>query len=121
MSADAQVLHTLYRDHHSWLQGWLRRRLAVYAAIWGVGLVLLAAVRLETQAVGLVGMIGYALGVIGTVAFIKGFGANPFFKGFYIPWQVPLISLVAVVIILAITGMVAIRSVLKTEPASVFR
>ncbi|WP_161864186.1 sigma-70 family RNA polymerase sigma factor [Pseudomonas yangonensis] len=27
MSADAQVLHTLYRDHHSWLQGWLRRRL----------------------------------------------------------------------------------------------
>ena len=27
MSADVQVLHTLYRDHHSWLQGWLRRRL----------------------------------------------------------------------------------------------
>jgi putative ABC transport system permease protein len=55
------------------------------------------------------------------VLFIFGFSANPFFKGFYIPWQVPLISLVAVVIILAITGMIAIRSVLKTEPASVFR
>ena len=27
MSADAQVLHILYRDHHNWLQGWLRRRL----------------------------------------------------------------------------------------------
>ena len=70
---------------------------------------------------GMVGLIGYALGVIGTVAFIKGFSANPFFKGFYIPWQIPLISLVAVVIILAVTGLIAIRSVLKTEPASVFR
>lgn len=27
MSAEVQVLDTLYRDHHSWLQGWLRRRL----------------------------------------------------------------------------------------------
>jgi putative ABC transport system permease protein len=70
---------------------------------------------------GLVGLIGYALGVIGTAVFISGFAANPFFKGFYIPWQVPLISLVAVVIILALTGLVAIRSVLKTEPAAVFR
>lgn len=27
MPVDTQVLHTLYRDHHNWLQGWLRRRL----------------------------------------------------------------------------------------------
>ncbi|MDQ3079900.1 MAG: ABC transporter permease [Pseudomonadota bacterium] len=38
---------------------------------------------------GLVGMIGYGLGVLGTVAFIWGFSTNPTFKGFYIPWQVP--------------------------------
>ena len=70
---------------------------------------------------GLVGLIGYGLGVLGTVGFIWGFSANPTFKGFYIPWQVPLISLVAVTIILALTGWLALRNVLKTEPAAVFR
>jgi hypothetical protein len=43
------------------------------------------------------------------------------FKGFYIPWQIPLISLAAVTIILAFTGWIALRRVLKTEPAAVFR
>lgn len=70
---------------------------------------------------GLVGLIGYGLGVLGTVAFIWGFSGNPTFKGFYIPWQIPLISLVAVTVILALTGWLALRNVLKTEPASVFR
>ena len=73
-----------------------------------------------TQA-GLVGSIGYALGILGTVWFMWSFSGNPFFKGFYIPWQIPLISLVAVIIILAITGWLSLRSVLKTEPAAVFR
>jgi len=70
---------------------------------------------------GLVGLIGYGLGVLGTVAFIFGFSANPTFKGFYIPWQVPLSSLGAVAVILALTGWLALRNVLKTEPAAVFR
>ncbi|ANU07044.1 ABC transporter permease [Paraurantiacibacter namhicola] len=70
---------------------------------------------------GLVGLIGYGLGLLGTVAFIWGFSADPTFKGFYIPWQVPLISLLAVAIILALTGWLALRNVLKTEPAAVFR
>ena len=70
---------------------------------------------------GLVGLIGYGLGVLGTVGFISGFSADPTFKGFYIPWQVPLISLAAVALILALTGWLALRNVLKTEPAAVFR
>ena len=70
---------------------------------------------------GLVGLVGYGLGVIGTVFFIWGFSSNPTFKGFYIPWQIPLVSLVAVFLILALTGWLALRNVLKTEPASVFR
>ncbi|KWV91153.1 ABC transporter permease [Erythrobacter sp. YT30] len=69
----------------------------------------------------MVGSIGYALGVIGTVLFILGFSENPTFKGFYIPWQIPLVSLVAVIVILALTGWVSLRSVMKTEPAAVFR
>ncbi len=39
-----------------------------------------------------VGLIGYGLGVLGTVLFILGFSGNPTFKGFYIPWPIPLIT-----------------------------
>ena len=70
---------------------------------------------------GLVGFVGYALGVLGTVLFIEAFSSNPTFKGFYVPWEIPLFSLVAVVLILALTGWFSIRSVLTTEPAAVFR
>ena len=70
---------------------------------------------------GLVGLTGYGIGIIGTALFIWGFSGNPTFKGFYIPWQIPLLSLVAVAIILALTGWLALRNVLRTEPASVFR
>ncbi len=99
----------------------IRDNIKQFGALKAIGVTNGKIVRMVAAQAGLVGLIGYALGVIGTVLFIFGFSANPFFKGFYIPWQVPLISLVAVVIILAITGMIAIRSVLKTEPASVFR
>lgn len=99
----------------------LRDNIKQFGALKAIGVTNGKIVQMVGAQAGLVGLIGYALGVIGTVLFILGFSANPFFKGFYIPWQVPLISLVAVVIILAITGFIAIRSVLNTEPASVFR
>lgn len=53
--------------------GWLRRRLAVYAAIWGVGLVLFAAVRLEAGAVSLVGQFVFFLVALNT--FVIGYRA----------------------------------------------
>jgi len=99
----------------------LRDNIKQFGALKAIGVTNSKIVQMVAAQAGLVGTIGYALGVIGTVAFIRAFGANPFFKGFYIPWQIPLISLVAVVIILSITGLIAIRSVLRTEPASVFR
>ena len=43
------------------------------------------------------------------------------FKGFYIPWQIPVITAVVVVVMILLTGWLALRSVLKTEPAEVFR
>ena len=43
------------------------------------------------------------------------------FKGFYTPWQIPLLTLVAVALIIFATGWLAISRVLKTEPAAVFR
>jgi len=99
----------------------LRDNIKQFGALKAIGVTNAKIMQMVGVQAGLVGMVGYGLGVVGTVAFIKGFGSNPFFKGFYIPWQIPLISLAAVVAILAITGFIAIRSVLKTEPAAVFR
>ncbi|MEW4449215.1 ABC transporter permease [Qipengyuania sp. JC766] len=69
----------------------------------------------------LVGLVGYSLGVLGTIGFIVANSGVPTFKGFYIPWQVPIISFVAMVLIIGITGWLALRNVMKTEPAAVFR
>ncbi|MFO6428516.1 ABC transporter permease [Erythrobacter sp. W302b] len=99
----------------------LRDNIKQFGALKAIGVTNSKIIQMVAAQAGMVGIIGYSLGVVGTVAFIKAFSGNPFFKGFYIPWQIPLISLAAVVVILAITGLIAIRSVLNTEPASVFR
>jgi putative ABC transport system permease protein len=71
---------------------------------------------------GLVGLIGYGLGVLMATLFISIGGATSVdFKGFYTPWQIPLLTLAAVALIILGTGWVALRRVLKTEPAAVFR
>jgi putative ABC transport system permease protein len=71
---------------------------------------------------GFVGLVGYAIGVLGAVAFVNGFASGGgFFKGFYTPWQIPLMTAAVTVVILMFTGLLALRTVLKTEPASVFR
>lgn len=71
---------------------------------------------------GLVGLVGYAFGVLAAVAFVNGFAlGGGFFKGFYTPWQIPVITALVTVVILTLTGLLALRTVLKTEPASVFR
>ncbi|WP_265571644.1 ABC transporter permease [Sphingomicrobium nitratireducens] len=68
-----------------------------------------------------VGLIGYGFGVFGATLFIKLFEDDPTFKGFYTPWQIPLLSLFAVFVILAITGYFSLRPVLRVDPAEVFR
>ncbi len=73
-----------------------------------------------TQAL-LVGLIGYGFGILGAVVFIYGNASQPDFKGFYVPWQIPLATAAVVLAIILLTGWLALRSVLKTEPAEVFR
>ena len=53
--------------------GWLRRRLVVYAAIWSVGCVMIAAVRFDTQAVALIAQILAFLTALNT--FVTGYRA----------------------------------------------
>lgn len=99
----------------------IRDNIKQFGALKAIGVTNAKIVRMVGVQAAMVGAIGYALGVIGTIVFLWSFSGNPFFKGFYVPWQIPLISLVSVVVILAITGWLALRSVLNTEPASVFR
>ena len=99
----------------------IRDNIKQFGALKAIGVTNGKIRRMVAAQAGLVGLIGYGLGVLGTIGFITAFSSDPTFKGFYIPWQVPLISLVAVAVILALTGWLALRSVLKTEPAAVFR
>ncbi|MFU7527447.1 ABC transporter permease [Qipengyuania sp. ASV99] len=99
----------------------IRDNIKQFGALKAIGVTNAKIVGMVAVQAGLVGFVGYSLGVLGTVLFLWSFSGNPFFKGFYIPWQIPLISLGAVIVILAITGWLALRSVLSTEPASVFR
>jgi putative ABC transport system permease protein len=73
-----------------------------------------------TQA-ALVGLIGYGIGVFLATMFIVSGDGNDAFKGFYIPWQIPVITAAAVLVMIMLTGAIALRSVLNTEPAEVFR
>ena len=99
----------------------IRDNIKQFGALKAIGVTNGKIVRMVGAQAAMVGAIGYSLGVLGTVLFLLAFSGNPFFKGFYVPWQIPLISLAAVIVILAITGWIALRSVLKTEPAAVFR
>jgi len=71
---------------------------------------------------GWIGVIGYGIGIGLATAFIIVGGSNSdTFKGFYTPWQI-LVGVGAAVLLMVFgTGFVALRKVLKTEPAEVFR
>ena len=99
----------------------IRDNIKQFGALKAIGVTNWKIIKMVAAQAALVGSVGYALGVVGTVLFIYAFSGVPTFKGFYIPWQIPLLSIVAVVVIRAMTGWVGLRSVLRTEPAAVFR
>lgn len=100
----------------------IRDNIKQFGALKAIG-VTNGKIRLMVAAqAGLVGLIGYAFGVLAAVGFVNGFAlGGGFFKGFYTPWQIPMLTAAVTIIILILTGLVALRTVLNTEPASVFR
>lgn len=99
----------------------IRDNIRQFGALRAIG-VSNTAIRLmvATQA-GLVGLIGYGFGIFLAVLFVA-LGANgEAFKGFYTPWQIPVIAAVTVMSMILLTGFVALRTVLKAQPAEVFR
>jgi putative ABC transport system permease protein len=71
---------------------------------------------------GLVGLVGYAVGIGLAAMIIKGGAANaPALRGFFMPWEVAAMAASVVALIIIIAGFGALRRVLTTDPASVFR
>jgi putative ABC transport system permease protein len=99
----------------------IRDNIKQFGALKAIG-VTNAKIRLmvATQS-GLVALIGYGIGVVMATVFIQTLSGTDGLKGFYTPWQIPLITAVVVLAMIFLTGLIALRSVLKMEPAEVFR
>lgn len=100
----------------------IRDNIKQFGALKAIGVTNRKIMGMVAAQSGLVALIGYGLGFAMAAGFIGGGAAlGDDFKGFYMPFQIPLITAVLVIAIIALTGFIAIRSVLKTDPASVFR
>jgi putative ABC transport system permease protein len=67
-----------------------------------------------------VGFIGYGLG-LGLAALFGEMTKTNTRLAFYMPWQVPVLTAGAVVLIMVLASLVSVRKVLVLEPAVVFR
>lgn len=100
----------------------IRDNIKQFGALKAIGVTNGKIIGMVAAQSGLVALIGYGLGLMMAVSFIAGGSANSdAFKGFFMPWQIPVITCVVVILMIALTGLIAVRSVLNTEPASVFR
>ncbi len=100
----------------------IRDNIKQFGALKAIGVTNRKIIGMVAAQSGLVALIGYGLGLIMAVAFIASGSANSdAFKGFYMPWQIPVITCAVVVLMIALTGLLAVQTVLRTEPASVFR
>ena len=70
---------------------------------------------------GLVGLLGYGIGLGLTAAFFEATRDMPHLAGFFMPWQIVLGTGMAVMLIVFIASVVSLRKVLVLEPAAVFR
>lgn len=78
-----------------------------------VGMILLQA--------GLVGLMGYGIGLGLTALFFEGTKDMTHLAGFFMPWQIVVITGAAVVLIVLLASLLSLRRVLVLEPAAVFR
>ncbi|XZE43366.1 ABC transporter permease [Pirellulaceae bacterium SH467] len=68
-----------------------------------------------------VGFVGFSLGLFGAASFFEFAGRNSNFAGFYLPWQIGLLSGGVAAGIIFLASLVALRRLLFVDPAVVFR
>jgi putative ABC transport system permease protein len=68
-----------------------------------------------------VGVVGYGIGMGLAALFFEATKNNLALAGFYLPWQVMVLTAGAVLVIIVLASLMSIRRVLVLEPAIVFR
>lgn len=97
----------------------VRESLRQFAALKAMGVRSWTLVRMVLLQAAVVGVVGYGIGV-GLTALFGTFMGNSVLA-FYMPWQLLLFSASGVAIIVIIAALLGIRSVIKLDPATVFR
>jgi putative ABC transport system permease protein len=94
-----------------------------YAALKAMGVTNSRLIGMVTLQAGVVGVIGYTLGIAVTALFFEMATASPtsFFRGFYLPWQIALGVAGVAMTIMLLTAVFSLRRVLVVDPALVFR
>jgi putative ABC transport system permease protein len=100
----------------------IRDNLRQFGALKAIGVTNARLMGMVLLQGGLVGLIGYALG-IGAATLIVTQGARNTLElaGFYVPWQVAAFAAASVTLIVTIAGVGGMRKVFRTDPAEVFR
>lgn len=78
-------------------------------------------VRMILFQAGLVGLMGYGIGLGLTALFFEATRDVTHLAGFFMPWQIVALTGAAVLLIVIIASIVSLRKVLVLEPAAVFR
>ncbi len=100
----------------------IRDNIKQFGALKAIGVTNMKIRGMVATQAAMVGLIGYGLGILLAVLFVwTGAQNSDAFKGFYTPWQIPLITAAVVMVMILLTGLLALRVVLRTEPAEVFR
>jgi len=100
----------------------IRDNIKQFGALKAIGVTNGKIRRMVAAQAGMVGFIGYGIGVLLAATFIfLGSANSDAFKGFYTPWQIPVATAGVVMLMILLTGFLSLRAVLKTDPAEVFR
>ncbi|MEY4566125.1 MAG: hypothetical protein RLY14_1095 [Planctomycetota bacterium] len=68
-----------------------------------------------------VGFVGYSVGLCGAACFFEFAGRNPNFTGFFLPWQIAIISGGVAAGIISLASLLAMRRLLFVDSGLVFR
>jgi putative ABC transport system permease protein len=100
----------------------IRDNIKQFGALKAIGVTNIRLIGMVMLQGGLVGLVGYAFGIGLAAMIIQGGAENaPALRGFFMPWQVAAMAAGVVALIIIIAGFGALRRVLTTDPASVFR
>jgi putative ABC transport system permease protein len=92
-----------------------------FAALKAIGVRNGKLLRMVTLQSAIVGFTGYGIGLGLAASFFEAAKGNPDFRGFYLPWQVAVISAFVAAGIIGLSMIVSMRKVLFVDAGIVFR